>query len=144
MEEGVEEPNAQCRSYVLKAWIKSHFGERLIFHRPTKRNESELVFSSDAPRGLIIERWLKAEKELEETATLEDMADPGLLASEAAPISERAVSDLYHAAVAVFLRGLIRSMPRCAQRNIAVNTDDLDCRHADKFVPIFCTTFCCG
>ena len=56
--EGVQEPN--CRSYVLKARLVAHFGDRLCFHRPQKRNQSEFVFRAVAPRGPLIERCATA------------------------------------------------------------------------------------
>ena len=57
-EEGVR--NVRCRSYVLQAWLVAHFGKRISFHRPQKRNQSEFVFNTDASRGPLIEQCAKA------------------------------------------------------------------------------------
>ena len=62
-ETGVEKP--VCRTYRVKARLISHFDNRLCFHRPARRTESEFVFSSDAPRGPIIERCINAEREVD-------------------------------------------------------------------------------
>ena len=43
-------------AHVLKTRLTRHFGNRLSFHRPQKRNQAQYVFSSAAPSGILLER----------------------------------------------------------------------------------------
>ena len=45
---------SQCWPHVLNARIKAYYRERISFHRPSKRNEPEYVFSTRQSRGPLL------------------------------------------------------------------------------------------
>ena len=44
------------RARALQTHLTRHFGNRLSFHRPQKRNQAQYVSSSAAPSGILLER----------------------------------------------------------------------------------------
>lgn len=69
-DEGLEaEP---CRGDFLKARLKQHFGDRLSFHRPFRRNQAQFVFASDVEPGPLIELCLKLTEKEEERLKEDD------------------------------------------------------------------------
>ena len=52
-DEGIE--SESCRGNFLKARLQQHFGDRLAFHRPHRRNQAQFVFRSDVAPGPLIE-----------------------------------------------------------------------------------------
>ena len=61
-EEGVSADNH--RGHFLKSRLIRQFGDRLPFHRPCRRNETQYVFSSAVPPGPLIE-FIKRQTESE-------------------------------------------------------------------------------
>ena len=81
--EGVEAD--ACRGDFLKARLQGHFGDRLSFHHPRRRNLAQFVFSSRAAPGPLIELCTQltadAEKRMEdgEDMSVSDMPDTNAL-----------------------------------------------------------------
>ena len=63
-ENGYDTP-AGYHSHLVKARLVDHFGSRLKFHRPARRNTSEIVFSAELPTGPMLE-LLTSMKEAED------------------------------------------------------------------------------
>ena len=56
----------------MKNRLVEHFGENLCFHRPSRRNESELIFSRSMTTGAAIEVCRDAENALHDLELEED------------------------------------------------------------------------
>ena len=102
----------------LKARLQGHFGDRLSFHRPRRRNLAQFVFSSSAAPGPLIELCMQltadAEKRMEdgEDMSVSDMPGTNALSQDDAMAFDSAGT--VYAAAAIFrekLLGVKNTMP---------------------------------
>ena len=77
-----------CRGDVLKARLREHFGDKLSFHRPHRRNQAQFVFSSNVNPGPLIEQCMKMTAREEERLSegedlsVEDMLDTSTISED--------------------------------------------------------------
>ena len=90
-EEGVDV--VTYRSTKLKNRLTRFFGERLSFHRPSNKNESELVYGSHVKTGEVVETVFKSTTSVDEEQMANSDSEPDLTNAQ-----DKVSRQVYHTA----------------------------------------------